>query len=332
MTRKSTNRNTYQSGLGLVELMVALVLGLLVVGAAIGVFMSNRQTYTATESLGRVQENARVAFELMARDLREAGGNPCSSRLPIANVLENPTSTWFTNFGDGIRGVEGAFALEEPGNRVAGTDAVELMSGEGRGVTVASHNPTAAAFHLNTPDHDLVVDEVLLVCDNRQATIFQMTGPSATNATVVHNTGTGTVGNCTKALGVPVKCACTGSPTNLCNNYEYGENSQMVRLKAVRWFIGENPAGGNSLYRSVLRRGVMGPPEEITDGVEDMQISYLLPGAATYVAAGAVGTRWGEVLAARIELELEGEDRVGLNGEVIGRQLVHIATLRNRNA
>ena len=76
----------------------------------------------------------------------------------------------------------------------------------------------------------------------------------------------------------------------------------------------------------------MGDPEEVTDGVEDMQITYLLPGAAAYVAADAVGTRWGEVLAARIELQLEGEDRVGLNGEVIGRQLVHVATLRNRNA
>ena len=69
MASKSTYRSAArQLGLSLVELMVALVLGLLVVGAAIGVFLSNRQTYTATESLGRVQENARVAFELMARD------------------------------------------------------------------------------------------------------------------------------------------------------------------------------------------------------------------------------------------------------------------------
>lgn len=328
MASKSTYRSAArQLGLSLVELMVALVLGLLVVGAAIGVFLSNRQTYTATESLGRVQENARVAFELMARDLREAGGNPCSNRIPMANVLENPANNWFTNFTDGIRGAEGAFTLDEPANRVAGTDAVEVMSGEGRGVTVASHEPTSAVFHINTATHDMEADDVLLVCDNRQAAIVQMTGPTATNETVVHNEGTGTIGNCTKKLDVPVDC-----DDNSPGGYEYGDNSQIVKLRAVRWFIGDNPNGGRSLYRSVLRRGAMGAPEEVTDGVENMQITYLLPGAAAYVDANGVGTRWGEVLAARIELQLQGEDRVGLNGEVIGRQLVHVATLRNRNA
>ena len=334
MARKKTTYRGIdrQRGLSLVELMVALVLGLLVVGAAIGVFLSNRQTYTATESLGRVQENARVAFELMARDLREAGGNPCSNRLPIANVLENPTSNWFTNFGDGIRGADGAFALDEPANRVAGTDAVEVMSGVGSGLSVAEHQTSSANFKLNRTNHGIEPDDVILVCDNRQASIAQVTNSNQSNETIVHNTGGGTIGNCTKAMGVPVVCGCTGSPGNQCSDHEYGANSTIVRLHAVRWFIGDNPDGGRSLYRSVLRRGVMGDPEEVTDGVEDMQITYLLPGANNYVDADSVGTRWQEVLAARIELQLEGDDRVGLDGEVIERELVHIATLRNRNA
>ena len=58
-------------GLTLVELMIAMMLGLLVVGSATAIFISNRQTYRATEGLGRVQENGRMAFELMARDLRD---------------------------------------------------------------------------------------------------------------------------------------------------------------------------------------------------------------------------------------------------------------------
>lgn len=317
----------HMHGLSLIELMIAMVLGLLVVGGAIGIFLSNQQTYRATESLGRVQENARVAFELMARDLRGAAGNPCGNNLPVANVIENPDTRWWTNWGDGIRGVDGAFAQEDPGNRVAGTDAVELMSGDGGGdVTVVSHNPSSAQFALSTADHDLEADDVLMVCDNRQAAIFQMTGPNATNATVVHNSGTGTVGNCTKGLGVPVDCSSTGGTP-----YEYGPNSKVVKLHAVRWYVGTN-ARGNSLYRSTLRNGAVGNPEEITDGVEDMQITYLLPGATSYVNAAGVGTRWNEVLAARIEIVLEGDERVGPSGEVIERRLIHTATLRNRNA
>ena len=65
----------FARGVSLIELMVALVLGLLVVGGAIGMFISNKQAYSATESVGRVQENSRLAFELMARDKKvERGG------------------------------------------------------------------------------------------------------------------------------------------------------------------------------------------------------------------------------------------------------------------
>ena len=84
-------------GLSLIELMIAMLLGLLVAGAAVTIFMSNRQTYQATDNLGRIQENLRTSFELMARDVREAGGNPCANDLPIANVLNNPAGEWWSN-------------------------------------------------------------------------------------------------------------------------------------------------------------------------------------------------------------------------------------------
>ena len=77
-------------GFTLVELMVALVLGLIMTGALLSAFIANRNVYAATESLGRVQENARAAFELMARDVREAGGTPCNSQEPPSvNVVKN---------------------------------------------------------------------------------------------------------------------------------------------------------------------------------------------------------------------------------------------------
>ena len=51
---RPTARNAVR-GLTLVELMIAMMLGLLVVGSASAIFISNRQTYRATEGLGRVQ-------------------------------------------------------------------------------------------------------------------------------------------------------------------------------------------------------------------------------------------------------------------------------------
>ncbi|MFA4097975.1 prepilin-type N-terminal cleavage/methylation domain-containing protein [Xanthomonas perforans] len=87
-----------QGGFNLIELMISMVLGLLVVGAAIGIFLSNRQAYAATEGVGRIQETARLGFELIARDIREAGANPCDKALPVANVLTAPTATWWKNW------------------------------------------------------------------------------------------------------------------------------------------------------------------------------------------------------------------------------------------
>lgn len=66
------------AGFSLIELMISLVLGLLVLGAAIAVFQSNQSTFNANEGQNRIQEGARAAYEMMSRDIRAAGGTACS--------------------------------------------------------------------------------------------------------------------------------------------------------------------------------------------------------------------------------------------------------------
>ena len=72
-------RQHVRAGFGLIELMISMVLGLLVLGAAIAVFQSNQRTFNANEGQNRIQEGARAAFEMMSRDIRAAGGTACSS-------------------------------------------------------------------------------------------------------------------------------------------------------------------------------------------------------------------------------------------------------------
>ena len=323
-------------GMTLVELMISMMLGLLVVGSASAIFISNRQTYRATEGLGRVQENGRMAFELMSRDLREAGGNPCGNAdrkepLKLVNVL-SPNSNWWSNWSDGIIGYE-ATMVPAPTNRIAGTDAVALMSGDtSSGVTVVSHNPTSARFEVNTTGHGLNDGDLAIVCDWRQATMFQITGAqSGINTNVVHNPGGGfSPGNCSKGLGYanPPLCTTNGTP------YQYGANSMVVRLHAVRWFVGSTAGGGRSLFRSTLvNQG--GVPQvrdqEIAQGVNNMQLQYLLEGAAGYVDATAVpANRWRNVTAVRVSLDMLSDDRAGVGGAQLARRVAHTVTLRNR--
>ncbi len=324
-------------GLSLIELMISLVLGLVVVAGAGAIFISNRQTYTATDSLGRVQENARVAFELMARDVREAAGNPCAKNLPIANVLKNSTTQWWANWADGIVGYDGNVAM--PGNafgtgtkeRVAGTDAIELKSGGSGGTTVVKHNPTSAEFEVNTVNHGLNDSDVALICDFRQASIFQITNAQpGTNVTVVHNIGsTAEPGNCSKGLGVPTDCSGANG-----TKYQYGPNSVIVKLSATRWYIGYNGRGGTSLYQSVVQNNagtIDVVNQEIAEGVTNMTLKYLVPGGTDYVDASVVpADQWKAVSAVRIEVDLAGQDKVGTDRSVLKRKLAHVATLRNR--
>src|SRR5690625_1736185 len=114
-----------QRGATLIELMIALLLGLVVVAAASGLFLTNKRVYASTETINRIQENTRVAFELMSRDVREAGGNPCGSSSMLANQLTTGGSDWWLNYRDGIRG----YGAENPAPgtvRAAETHAVDL--------------------------------------------------------------------------------------------------------------------------------------------------------------------------------------------------------------
>ncbi|KAF1713113.1 PilW family protein [Pseudoxanthomonas sacheonensis] len=324
-------------GVTLIELMISLVLGLLVVAAAIGIFASNKQVFRSTENLSRLQENARVAYELMAREVREAGGNPCSRNVPIVNVVNASANDWWRNWTDGVHGYEGTEAFVGApfgagiGGRVNGTDAIELRSGAPGEVTVTDHKPNSAQFKVNTNDHGLSDGDIVMVCDFVQGSIFQITqAQNGINNTVVHNTGTGTPGNCSKGLGWanPPDCTTNGK------SYAYGPNSTIARLRATAWYIGNNGRnGGRSLYQTSIRNNggeVETINQEITEGVQNMQIQYLAPGAVNYVDAAA-GTDWPRVSAVRIVLSMQGQDNVSTSGGKLGRTVEHVVTLRNRN-
>jgi prepilin-type N-terminal cleavage/methylation domain-containing protein len=67
----------YQRGLTLVELMVAMAISFIVVGAVYRTFTSQQRTYTIQDQVAEAQQSARVAMNILMRDLRMAGyGKP----------------------------------------------------------------------------------------------------------------------------------------------------------------------------------------------------------------------------------------------------------------
>lgn len=70
-------------GFSLVEMMIALLLGLIVLGAAFVLFVGNLRTFNSNDGQNRVQENARVAYEMLATDVRSAGTTACTRESSV---------------------------------------------------------------------------------------------------------------------------------------------------------------------------------------------------------------------------------------------------------
>ncbi|ROH89453.1 hypothetical protein ED208_09940 [Stagnimonas aquatica] len=62
-----------QSGLTLVELLIAVTLGLIALAVMIGVFIANSQNYRQNDAITALQDNARFAMDNLSRDLAMAG-------------------------------------------------------------------------------------------------------------------------------------------------------------------------------------------------------------------------------------------------------------------
>ncbi|MDR1076867.1 MAG: PilW family protein [Xanthomonadaceae bacterium] len=70
-------RRAGASGLSLVELMIALLIGTILLIGLVQIFSASREAYRLSEGLSRVQENSRFALDYMQRDIRMAGHWGC---------------------------------------------------------------------------------------------------------------------------------------------------------------------------------------------------------------------------------------------------------------
>jgi len=330
----------FQQGLTLIELMVAMVLGLIVIAGVVSVLVSNKNGYRTNEGLSQVQETARTAFELIARDVRQAGGTGCDNARRMSNVLNTGTEWWLT--WASILGFDGG--VDDPAvtegtavsNRVSTTDSLHLMGIDGAMLPIASHNAASGVLRINTAvATPFAAGDIMMVCDFDHSATFQASAYDGTAFTVTHGAGTGTPGNCSQGLGFPQDCTSTTG-----NVYTFPQNSQIGRLYAVDWYVGNNgrdAEGGRSLYRVRLGTNGAMTTEEIVSGVINMQIRYGVNGSPTIgTATSLVGAAaWAPVSSVFITLTVRSADQrittdATLNQGRIERKFTYVITMRNR--
>ncbi|MDZ7585442.1 MAG: PilW family protein [Thiobacillus sp.] len=281
----------YQQGFSLVELMVAMTIGFIVVAAVGYIYLSSRQSFRMTDSMSRMQENARLGIETLARDVRMAGYVGCinlqSGATSVYTIAKPPVpavSPATAIMGQDFTAVTPAFAGTTI-TRIAG-DTVSVMGAFGGGVGLTGNlEPNNANVKINGNPYGFASDDVLVVADCKNADIFRATGVASASGqiTISH-----------------------ASSTNISNNVgSYGPDGFVFKMEQYTYFIGTNPAGKRALYRTSLTEGTA----ELVEDVWDMQIEYGQDtngdGAAnTYVDATAIGANWAQVVSARISLLL----------------------------
>lgn len=346
MVHLSMNGNyaTKQSGLSLVELMVALVLGLLLSAGVITIFISAKQDYQVQDAVSQVQENGRFSLEFLSNDIRMAGYTGCSNEMPTANSVENPPPS-LAGFGDGIQGFTGTLPAAEFPDALGGTDAVIVhMADTDNEFPVTNHNASAAQISI-VGTHEFEAGSILTIVDSDCSSqgIFLLTGPSSgTKNNAVHNTGktftvgaTSGVGNCTKALKGNFDCDNQSGASSTA----YSDGSTVFSMKSVGYYIKDPDKvatiSSPTLYRVDLGGVYLGgstTEQPLVEGVSDLEILYGVRSGnnVQYKAADAVeaADEWREVIAVRLDVQAQSLTQV--DSAPIVRRFVRTVRLRNR--
>jgi type IV pilus assembly protein PilW len=78
-----------ESGFTLVELLIAMAITGIVLGAAINTFIAQRRSYTLQEQVTAMTQGTRAAMEMVTREVRMAGYNPAGTNFD--GITYDPT-------------------------------------------------------------------------------------------------------------------------------------------------------------------------------------------------------------------------------------------------
>jgi type IV pilus assembly protein PilW len=246
--------NHRQSGFTLVEVMVAMILSMLLLGGVVQIMSSTKQSYRIHEGVSQMQENARFAMEMLSRDIRMADFWGCADSIgKITNNLDPAGGAGYVDYGQGgVGGLEGG-----AGN----PDTLILRSAFNTGLAVTPpYGPQPSAQISVAAGNGLEQFDILIVSDCTAGDIFQVTNANPDGSgQLVHNTGLGTPGNFNAS-----NPGCPGVNAH-CLSKVYGADATVFGVQQVTYTVGPGGSGQPALFRNGT---------ELVDGIEDMQILY----------------------------------------------------------
>ncbi|MEO8308867.1 MAG: PilW family protein [Pseudomonadota bacterium] len=299
----------HQRGFTLVEIMVAMAIGLVMTAVIVTVFGQSTQSSKVNQARGEIQEQARVALDTLQRDLRQAGYIGCNSnRLLNSGGLINTATTpasYLDNIAISMQGYEGTGASFVPAAPVAVTGATPNAS------------PINDAITIRIPAGQPVSLSGTMASGTAVVPVFSTAGFAAATRAVIGDCAqsslfvvTGVAGGLQHAVGASNTTADLGRA--------FGPDAMVVAFNTISYYVAPSSfSGENSLWRRV---GLAGNSEEVAEGVEDFQLTYGQDTdgdnfADIFTAADAVAD-WRQVVSVRASLLLRSKaDRTAQNAQ-----------------
>lgn len=286
-----------QIGLSLVELMIAMALGLVLMGGVIQVFLSSRTVFSSQQAISRVQESGRLAVDFISADARMAGYMGCLDRTLLPEVAITTPSAFWDNYQESIRGYKSS-GLPAGLNLVpapsANTDVLVVRSARGAMHYLAEPNAVNSLKVIAGSSNGITIknDQAVVASNCVGARIFKVATANTNTGVITHTGGWGGGGSF--------------SPTE---NFDAG--AEVIPVLTTLYYIAENPFGRPALYQ---KNGSVDAAVEIIEGVENMALSFGRDSNAdgvidTYANIdGIAATQWPTVGSVRIELLVQSNE------------------------
>ncbi len=345
---KTSGINKAQSGFTMLEILVALALGVAILTAAISMQIQHRKGFKLSNNKLQMQTNAKFAIEFISQSLRSAGNMGCRNGKELTKgelrkatdecnygvcIAFNNPQVAYADFRTGyeILGYEYAgglvptppiaFTFVANTEYNADSDIITVAGGYGEVYPLASDDeiqPVDDRFQLdmsNIQQIRLKQSQYGLLSSCQGAYFFKVTSSDAGIAAGVIQWGGGGAGD-DNATGQADKFA------NLVGTGIRG-NREFRRAAVTSYFVGmdplNDPQGVPYLYQDVD-----GESKRLVKGVEEIQILYGLSDnptrrniadrylTADVIAAGSSPTNnlWARVVSVRIGLIMRSEEQV----------------------
>ena len=364
MKARSASHVMAARGFSLVELMVAMVIGLFMTIVMGAVFLGSKSGMHRHEQLSVVQHSVRTAFEYLAHDARMVGHRGCFTGSAMAGFASDLNSAHIgSNYALGVEGFE-YDATKTPFPWVSATPVAEKTASNWKaslsapgGIKPIPIDDIAGTGDGLTPGADVLVVRTVSDSPLRLAasttvgaasiSIENRTGGTCSDGSTAKASGFcanshGLIASCKRARVFGVQSLAGTTPLSITLSSSLAADpvydaasTQVFPMQTIVYYVKASSSGdGTSLYRRIFDGDpAAGTEEELIEGVETVQVTYGVDtttpadGAVDdYVTADAV-TDWSLVVAVRMGVVVRAFEPVTADTPVRASDVVNGAAV-----